>query len=55
MSGSMKTPKGTVAVSYEKVQDKVLFNVTVPAGCKAVFRIDSFEQELCEGENRFSV
>ena len=39
----------------EKVQDKVLFNVTVPAGCKAVFCIDSFEQELYEGENRFSV
>lgn len=55
MSGSMKTPNGTVAVSYEKVQDMVLFNVTVPAGCKAVFCIDSFEQELCEGENRFSV
>lgn len=55
MSGSMKTPNGTVAVSYEKVQDKVLFNVTVPEGCKAVFRIDSFEQKLFEGENRFSV
>lgn len=55
MSGSMETPNGTVAVSYEKEQGKIFFRVSIPAGCKAVFRTDSFECDLLEGENRFSV
>lgn len=55
MSGSMETPKGTVAVGYEKTQGNICFRVSIPAGCKAVFRIDSLERELVEGENVFSV
>jgi alpha-L-rhamnosidase len=55
MSGSMETPRGTVAVRYEKVDDCVKFNVLVPASCKASFRLHSFERELNEGENEFCV
>ena len=55
MSGSMETPNGTVAVAYEKAQGNVCFRVSIPAGCKAVFRIDSFEHELLAGETIFAV
>lgn len=55
MSGSVNTPNGTVAVSYEKVQNGVDFKVSIPKGCTAVFCIDSFERELFEGENNFSI
>ncbi len=54
MAGSMETPKGTVAVAYERAQGKAHCSVSIPAGCKAVFRVDSFERELVEGENSFS-
>ncbi len=55
MSGSMETSCGTVVVNYERSQGNICFSVTIPAGCKAVFRIDSFERELSQGENNFSV
>jgi hypothetical protein len=55
MSGSMATPKGTVSVSYEKTGDGVKFNVSVPAGIKASFRIPSYACELAAGENEFFV
>ena len=54
MAGSMETPEGTVAVAYERAQGKANCSVSTPAGCKAVFRVDSFERELVEGENSFS-
>lgn len=54
MSGSMETPKGTVAVAYEKVQGTIDFRISIPVGCKAVFRMDSLERELSEGENNLS-
>ena len=55
MSGSMDTPKGTVSVSYEKTSEGVKFNISIPAGCKASFRIPSYVCELNAGENEFSV
>ena len=55
MSGSMETPRGKVAVSYEKTDAGVKFNISVPAGCKADFRIPSYTCTLVEGENEFFV
>ena len=55
MSGSMDIPKGTVAVSYERAQSGIRFTVTIPAGCKASFRMNSFDCELVEGKNHFFV
>lgn len=55
MSGSMDTPKGIVCVSYEREQGGVRFSISVPADCKARFRIARFECELAEGENNFFV
>ncbi|MBQ7921882.1 MAG: family 78 glycoside hydrolase catalytic domain [Clostridia bacterium] len=55
MSGSMDTPKGTVSVSYERTGGEVRFNISVPAGCKADFRIPSYVRTLNEGENEFFI
>ena len=55
MSGSMETPRGKVAVSYEKTDAGVKFNISVPTGCKADFRIPSYTCTLVEGENEFFV
>jgi alpha-L-rhamnosidase len=54
MSGKMATPKGTVSVSYEKTGEDVKFRISIPEGCKASFRIPSYECELHAGENEFS-
>lgn len=53
MSGSMQTPNGRVAVSYEKEPGGIRFSISIPEGCKAVFRIDAFERELLAGNNEF--
>ena len=55
MSGSMKIPCGTVSVNYERAPEGVKFKVSIPTGCRAVFRLPSFERELCEGENEFYI
>jgi hypothetical protein len=55
MSGSMDTPMGTVSVSYERADEGVTFKISIPEGCRALFRIPSYERELCTGENKFSV
>lgn len=55
MSGSIQTPHGTVALSYEKEKGSVLFRISIPAGCQATFRLDSHERPLLTGENRFSI
>ncbi len=55
MSGSMQTPNGAVAVSYEKTQGGIRFCVSIPGNCKAVFRVESFERELSEGYNNFFI
>ncbi len=54
MSGSMKVPNGTVAVSYEKKDDGVRFTISIPPCTKAVFRYADAEYPLCEGKNVFT-
>lgn len=44
-----------MAVSYEKEPGGVRFSISIPEGCKAVFRIDAFERELAECDNEFFV
>lgn len=51
MSGSMETPNGTVAVSYEKKDSGIRFSIVIPAGTEAVFRYADWEWALNEGEN----
>lgn len=53
MSGSMKTPNGTVAVSYEKKEKGVSFVIDIPPCANAVFRYADAEYPLCEGKNAF--
>jgi len=55
MSGSMKTPAGTVAVSYEKEGQCTKFRICIPKGVTAVFRGFDREFALAEGENVFAV
>ena len=55
MSGSMDTIRGTVSVSYEKTGNDVKFSILIPEGCKAFFRIPSYECVLKSGENKFSL
>ena len=55
MAGSMETPNGRVAVSYEKEAGGIRFAVTVPAGTEAIFRYGALEQPLAAGENHIFV
>ena len=55
MSGSMSTTQGIVALSYEKTDHGVRFNITVPEGTKASFAIPDYSCELEAGENEFFV
>ena len=55
MSGSISTPKGTVAVSYVKKSTSTEFKIQIPKGTKAVFRYADKEFELTEGENIFEI
>ncbi len=55
MSGSMKTPLGRISVKYERTEDKLCFNIYVPAGCKAHFLLNGSQRELNGGENVFEV
>ncbi len=55
MSGSMKTPCGNVAVSYENSSDKVKFRISIPDGIKAVFRFADKNFDLSQGENEFEI
>jgi len=55
MSGSMKTPNGTVSVSYKKIDGKVDFSVVVPKNTKATFKYQDTVFELSEGENKFNI
>ena len=54
MAGSVKTPKGTVAVSYRKADGRVTFTVEIPADTKAVFRYGGGEYPLHSGENQLA-
>lgn len=53
MRGSMQTPNGTVAVSYEKSADRVDFTITIPENTEAVFKYDGTEYALSSGINKF--
>ncbi|MBR5262726.1 MAG: family 78 glycoside hydrolase catalytic domain [Clostridia bacterium] len=51
MSGSITTPNGAVAVSYENKNGTVSFKVTIPQNTKAIFRYAGREYTLSQGEN----
>ncbi|MBQ9116592.1 MAG: family 78 glycoside hydrolase catalytic domain [Clostridia bacterium] len=55
MQGSMETPLGAVAVSYAKENEGVRFRVSIPAGCKAIFRLGELDRPLSEGENEIFI
>ena len=54
MKGSITTPKGIVAVSYEKTAEEIKFNISVPEKVNAVFRFSGEEKFLFEKENTIS-
>ena len=54
MAGSIKTPRGTVAVAYRKVDGRISFTVEIPAGTKAVFRYGGREHPLRDGANELA-
>ena len=53
MAGSVKTPHGTVAVSYEKKDGRIAFAVEIPDGVEAVFKYGGGEYPAVSGLNRF--
>ena len=55
MKGSMKVPKGEISVAYEKDNDKVLFDITVPEGVCAKFQYQGQEQYLRSGRNLLTI
>ena len=55
MAGSMDTPHGAVSVKYEKTEGGVKFNISIPDGCKAIFRLSDCARALSTGENEFFV
>lgn len=55
MSGSMKTPNGTVSVSYEKIDGKSKFSIVIPEGTKATFKYSDYECTLNTGINEIII
>ena len=55
MSGSMKTPNGTVSVGYEREVDGVRFKIRIPNGSSAILRVLGDDYVLVEGENEIFV
>ena len=55
MKGSMMVPRGEIAVSYEKAEEKVRFRIRIPAGVKAKFKYHEKELVLDAGENAFEL
>ena len=55
MSGSMQTPKGRVAVSYEKNASAVSFKIEIPEDTEATFRLNGEEKILRVGVNEFII
>ncbi|MBQ8895133.1 MAG: family 78 glycoside hydrolase catalytic domain [Clostridia bacterium] len=51
MSGSITTPNGVVAVSYEKDATGIHFEIQIPKGTEAVLRYGGKEMKLAEGKN----
>ena len=54
MAGSIKTPRGTVAVAYRKADGRIIFTVEIPADTKAVFRYGGGEYPLRDGANELA-
>lgn len=55
MKGSMRVPKGDIAVAYEKVGEKVKFGIVIPANVCAKFKYLEQELDLKEGRNTFTI
>ena len=55
MKGSMRVPKGEIAVAYEKVDEKVKFDIVIPEGVCAKFQYLEQELDLKEGRNTFTI
>lgn len=55
MKGSMRVPKGDIAVAYEKVDGKVKFDIMIPVGVRATFKYLEQELDLKEGRNSFII
>lgn len=55
MKGSMRVPMGDIAVAYEKVEDKVKFDIAIPAGVRATFKYLEQELDLKEGRNTVTI
>ncbi len=55
MKGSMTLPKGKIAVAYEKLDDKIKFDITIPAGVHAKFKYHGQELFLKEGRNLLTI
>ncbi len=53
MSGSFKTPAGTVALSYKKAENEICFCIDLPANTKAVFCYGKETFPLTAGNNEF--
>ena len=53
--GSIVTPKGEIAVSWEKKEGHIAFEVTVPQGMEAVFTYNNVSCELKAGRNHVAV
>ena len=53
MKGSMAVTKGEIAVAYEKVEDKVKFEITLPEGVRTKFKYLGKERILNKGKNVF--
>jgi alpha-L-rhamnosidase len=55
MKGTMTVPKGKIAVAYEKVDEKITFDIVIPNGMSAKFRYLERELDLKEGKNTFTI
>lgn len=55
MSGSMKTPQGTVSVSYDKKVSSIRFIISIPPHTEAALCYDGQEYALAEGENEVEI
>jgi len=55
LSGSMKTPNGCIAVSYERDEERICFCISIPQNTKARLCYGGQEYPLTVGENRITL
>jgi alpha-L-rhamnosidase len=55
MKGSIETPYGKVSVGYVNNADSTDFDITIPDGVSAVFKIKEESFELKKGVNKFTI